>query len=45
MVKCSEHEVQHGCGEHGGECACGVVGSPPLMLPPWTQLRVRQLAI
>ena len=27
MVKCGEHEF-HG----GGECACGVVGSPPLML-------------
>ena len=45
VVKCGEHEVQHGCGEHGGECASGVVGSLPLMLPSWTQLRVRQLAI
>ena len=31
MVKCGEQEFQHGGGEIGGECACGVVGSPPVM--------------
>ena len=31
MVKCGEQEFQHGGAEIGGECACGVVGSPPVM--------------